>query len=67
VEVAPRSAPSRSRILALVDLTGIAAGVLRMPVLGYLAAAAGGKMIKNILIAGGASTIGDLLARIPGG
>lgn len=45
----------------LFDLAGIAAGVLRMPVLGYLAAAALGKVIKNILVAGGASTIGDLL------
>lgn len=59
-------------VLALVpnplfDLAGIAAGALRMPVLGYLGAAAGGKIIKNIVIAGGASTIGDFLARIPGG
>jgi len=51
----------------LFDLAGIAAGVLRMPVLGYLAAAAGGKVIKNILVAGGASTIGDFLAGLPGG
>ena len=59
-------------VLALVpnplfDLAGIAAGALRMPVFGYLAAAAGGKIIKNIVVAGGASTIGDFLAGIPGG
>jgi uncharacterized membrane protein YdjX (TVP38/TMEM64 family) len=59
-------------VLALVpnplfDLAGIAAGVLRMPVFGYLAAAAGGKVIKNIVVAGGASTIGDFLVGIPGG
>ena len=51
----------------LFDLAGIAAGVLRMPVLGYLAAAASGKVIKNIVVAGGASTIGDFLAGLPGG
>jgi uncharacterized membrane protein YdjX (TVP38/TMEM64 family) len=45
----------------LFDLAGIAAGVLRMPVFGYLAAAAGGKVIKNIVVAGGASRIGDLV------
>lgn len=59
-------------VLALVpnplfDLAGIAAGVLRLPVLGYLAAAAGGKIIKNIIVAGGASTIGDFLAGTPVG
>ena len=44
------------------DLAGIAAGALRMPVLRYLAAAAAGKVIKNILIAAGGSTIAGLLA-----
>jgi len=58
-------------VLALVpnplfDVAGIAAGVLRIPVLGYLAAAAGGKVIKNIIIAGGASTVGDLLGKVLG-
>jgi uncharacterized membrane protein YdjX (TVP38/TMEM64 family) len=46
------------------DLAGVAAGVLRMPVLTYLAAAATGKVIKNVVIAGGASTIGSLMATI---
>ncbi len=54
-------------VLALVpnplfDIAGIAAGALRVPVIGYLAAAAGGKVIKNIIVAGGAATIGDVLA-----
>ena len=44
------------------DLAGIAAGALRMPVLRYLVAAAAGKVIKNILIAAGGSTIAGLLA-----
>lgn len=44
------------------DLAGIAAGALRMPVLRYLAAAAAGKVVKNILIAAGGSTIAGLLA-----
>ncbi len=46
------------------DVAGIAAGVLRMPLLRYLAAAASGKMIKNIIVAGGASTIAGLLALV---
>jgi len=46
------------------DLVGIAAGALRMPVLSYLAAAATGKVIKNVAIAGGASLIGGLIAAI---
>ena len=55
-------------VLALVpnplfDLAGIAAGVIRMPVLGYFTAAAAGKVINNIIVAGGAATIGDFLAR----
>jgi uncharacterized membrane protein YdjX (TVP38/TMEM64 family) len=45
----------------LFDLAGIAAGALRMPVLHYLAAAATGKVIKNVLIAAGGSTIAGLL------
>jgi uncharacterized membrane protein YdjX (TVP38/TMEM64 family) len=44
------------------DLAGIAAGALRMPVLRYLAAAAAGKVVKNIVIAAGGSTIAGLLA-----
>jgi uncharacterized membrane protein YdjX (TVP38/TMEM64 family) len=44
------------------DLAGIAAGALRMPLLRYLVAAAAGKVIKNILIAAGGSTIAGLLA-----
>jgi uncharacterized membrane protein YdjX (TVP38/TMEM64 family) len=46
------------------DLAGVAAGVLRMPVLHYLVAAACGKVIKNVAIAGGASMIGTLMATI---
>lgn len=46
------------------DLAGVAAGVLRMPVLSYLAAAATGKVIKNIAVAGGASMMGALMATI---
>lgn len=54
-------------VLALVpnpvfDVAGIAAGVLRMPVLRYLAAAASGKVIKNVIVAGGAATLGELLS-----
>lgn len=45
----------------LFDVAGIAAGVLRMPVLRYLAAAAAGKVIKNVIVAGGAATLGGLL------
>jgi uncharacterized membrane protein YdjX (TVP38/TMEM64 family) len=48
----------------LFDLAGILAGALRMPVFRYLAAAAGGKMIKNIVVASGASTFGGLVACI---
>ena len=43
------------------DVAGIAAGVLRMPLVRYLGAAASGKVIKNILVAGGASMLGGLL------
>jgi uncharacterized membrane protein YdjX (TVP38/TMEM64 family) len=43
------------------DVAGIAAGVLRMPVLRYLAAAASGKVIKNVIVAAGAATLGELL------
>jgi hypothetical protein len=46
------------------DLAGVAAGALRMPVGGYLAAVATGKVIKNVAIAGGASMIGGLMAAI---
>jgi uncharacterized membrane protein YdjX (TVP38/TMEM64 family) len=46
----------------LFDVAGIAAGALRMPVRRYLASAAAGKVIKNIIFAAGASTIGALLA-----
>ena len=45
----------------LFDLAGIAAGALRMPVLRYLVAAASGKVIKNVVIAGGGSTFAGLL------
>jgi uncharacterized membrane protein YdjX (TVP38/TMEM64 family) len=56
-------------VLALVpnplfDVAGIAAGVLRMPVRRYLAAAAAGKVIKNVIVAGGASTLAGLAASI---
>lgn len=49
-------------VLALVpnplfDLAGIAAGVVGIRVSRYLAAAAGGKVLKNVLVAGGAATI----------
>ena len=50
----------------LFDLAGIAAGVLRLPVLRYLAAAASGKVIKNVIIASGAWTIGAVLASVVG-
>ena len=46
------------------DLAGVAAGVLRMPVLSYFAAAATGKVIKNVAIAGGASMIGGLTSAL---
>lgn len=48
----------------LFDVAGIAAGALRMPVLHYLGAAAVGKIIKNVIVASGASTIGALLGSI---
>jgi len=44
------------------DLAGIAAGVVGMPVSRYLSAAAAGKIMKNIVVAGGASTIGGVIA-----
>ena len=44
------------------DVAGIAAGVLRMPVARYLAAAASGKVIKNIVVAAGASILGGLVS-----
>jgi len=54
-------------VLALVpnplfDLAGIAAGALGLPVLRYLAAGAAGKVIKNVIIASGGATLGELLA-----
>jgi uncharacterized membrane protein YdjX (TVP38/TMEM64 family) len=56
-------------VLALIpnpvfDLAGIVAGALRMPVVRYLGAAAAGKVIKNIVVASGGSTVGGLLASI---
>lgn len=53
-------------VLALVpnplfDVAGIAAGALRMPLPRYLGAAAAGKVIKNVLVATGAATFGDLI------
>jgi len=35
---------------------------LRMPVVRYLGAAAAGKVIKNVVVAGGAATLGGLVA-----
>jgi uncharacterized membrane protein YdjX (TVP38/TMEM64 family) len=46
----------------LFDVAGIAAGAVRMPVLRYLAAAASGKVIKNVIVAAGGSTVGGLAA-----
>jgi uncharacterized membrane protein YdjX (TVP38/TMEM64 family) len=46
----------------LFDIAGIAAGVLRMPVARYLASAAAGKVIKNMMVASGGATVGGLLA-----
>ena len=43
------------------DVAGIAAGVLRMPLVRYLAAAASGKVLKNVLVAAGASILGGLV------
>lgn len=56
-------------VLALVpnplfDLAGIAAGVVRIRVTRYLAAAAAGKVLKNVLVAGGASTVFGIAALI---
>ena len=56
-------------VLALVpnpvfDVAGIAAGAIGIPVPRYLAAAAAGKVIKNVVIAGGASTLGGALALV---
>jgi uncharacterized membrane protein YdjX (TVP38/TMEM64 family) len=53
-------------VLALVpnpvfDLAGIAAGAVGIPARRYLAAAAGGKILKNVIVAGGASAIGGLV------
>ncbi len=48
----------------LFDLAGIAAGALRMPVWRYLGAAAAGKIIKNVIVAGGASTFGALVGSV---
>src|SRR5258706_14311151 len=48
----------------LFDLAGIAAGALRMPVWRYLGAAAAGKIIKNVIVAGGASTFGALVGTV---
>ena len=56
-------------VLALIpnpvfDLAGIVAGALRMPIVRYLGAAAAAKVIKNIIVASGASTFGGLVASI---
>jgi uncharacterized membrane protein YdjX (TVP38/TMEM64 family) len=58
-------------VLALIpnpvfDIAGIAAGALKMPVLRYLGAAAAGKMLKNIVVAGGAASLGGLLGAVGG-
>ena len=58
-------------VLALIpnpvfDVAGIAAGALRMPVLRYLGAAAAGKILKNIVVAGGAASLGGLLGAAGG-
>ena len=44
------------------DLAGLAAGALRMPLVRYLAAAASGKIIKNVIVAGGVATMLGLAA-----
>ena len=44
------------------DIAGIAAGALQMPLLRYLVAGASGKVLKNIVVAGGAAGLGGLLA-----
>ncbi len=46
----------------LFDLAGIAAGAAGMPIPRYLAAAAAGKVLKNVIVAVGAGSIGDLFA-----
>jgi uncharacterized membrane protein YdjX (TVP38/TMEM64 family) len=56
-------------VLALIpnpvfDVAGIAAGALRMPVERYLGAAAAGKVIKNIIVASGASMFGGLVGAV---
>jgi uncharacterized membrane protein YdjX (TVP38/TMEM64 family) len=58
-------------VLALIpnpvfDVAGIAAGALKMPVLRYLGAAAAGKILKNIVVAGGAASLGGLLGAVGG-
>jgi len=42
------------------DVAGIAAGVVRMPVAVYFLAAAAGKIIKNVVVAGGAGVLGGV-------
>jgi uncharacterized membrane protein YdjX (TVP38/TMEM64 family) len=42
------------------DVAGIAAGVVRMPVAVYFVAAAAGKILKNVVVAAGAGTLGGL-------
>lgn len=49
------------------DVAGIVAGVLRMPLWAYLAAAGAGKMLKNILIAYGAALGIEWLLQLYGG
>ena len=46
----------------IFDLAGIAAGALRMPLVRYLGAAAAGKVIKNTIVALGASSFAGLVA-----
>jgi uncharacterized membrane protein YdjX (TVP38/TMEM64 family) len=48
----------------IFDLAGVAAGAVRIPVVRYLAAAASGKILKNVIIAGGASTISAMAALV---
>jgi uncharacterized membrane protein YdjX (TVP38/TMEM64 family) len=48
------------------DVAGIAAGALAMPLRRYLGAAASGKVLKNIIVAGGAAGIGGMLAVVVG-
>jgi membrane protein YqaA with SNARE-associated domain len=50
----------------LFDVAGILAGAMRMPIGHYLAAAALGKIVKNVIIAGGAATLSGLLAAVGG-